>query len=128
MLSERKNIKVLIVDDEPHIALALEFLMQKEGYTVTKAYDGEAAIEVMDSFFPDIVLLDVMMPGIDGFEVAKTIRSNPSYEHTRIIFLTAKGTSSDKIKGYTSGGEVYITKPFDNDELINIINEVIEFG
>ena len=69
-----------------------------------------------------------MMPEMDGFEVAKNIRSNPLYEKTQIIFLTAKGTSNDRSEGYSSGGEIYLTKPFDNDELVSIVTEMAAYG
>lgn len=128
MITAKHSTKVLLVDDEPHILVAIEFLLQKEGYQVSKAQDGEKALEAMQQLHPNIVLLDVMMPGIDGFEVAKRIRAMPKFEHTRILFLTAKGTQNDRFQGYATGGEVYITKPFDNAELINTINEVVEFG
>ncbi|MCB0584523.1 MAG: response regulator [Phaeodactylibacter sp.] len=127
-MTDKTNTKVLLVDDEPNILIALEFLVKKEGYQAFKAENGEQALKAMASHQPHIVLLDVMMPEMDGFEVARTIRSNPEYDNTRIIFLTAKGTQEDRFKGYATGGEVYITKPFDNDELINTINEVVEFG
>ena len=127
-MTDKTNTKVLLVDDEPNILIALEFLVKKEGYQAFKAENGEQALKAMASHQPHIVLLDVMMPEMDGFEVARSIRSNPEYDNTRIIFLTAKGTQEDRFKGYATGGEVYITKPFDNDDLINTINEVVEFG
>ena len=127
-MADKTNTKVLLVDDEPNILVALEFLVKKEGYRVFKAQNGEQALAAMAAEQPNIVLLDVMMPGMDGFELARKIRANGKYDHTRIIFLTAKGTQEDRFQGYATGGEVYITKPFDNDELINTINEVVEFG
>lgn len=127
-MADKTNTKVLLVDDEPNILVALEFLVKKEGYRVFKAQNGEQALAAMAAEQPHIVLLDVMMPGMDGFELARKIRANDKYDHTRIIFLTAKGTQEDRFQGYATGGEVYITKPFDNDELINTINEVVEFG
>lgn len=123
-----KTKRILLVDDEPNILVAIEFLLKKEGYIVQKAFDGQQAIERVDSFRPDIVILDVMMPGFDGFEVARRIRNIEGNEDTRIIFLTARGTQADKVKGYSTGGEYYITKPFDNEELIGIVNELVEFG
>lgn len=120
--------KVLLVDDEPNILTALEFILKQQGLKVDKAMNGERALHMMEIFRPNIVVLDVMMPGMDGFEVAKTIRSNPNYEDVRIIFLTAKGTIEDKMTGYANGGEIYLTKPFENEEVIQIINEVVEFG
>ena len=128
MTVQQKNHKILIVDDEPNILIALEFLLQKEGYKVFKASNGDEALESVDTHRPQIIVLDVMMPGIDGYEVAKTIRSKPENEEIRIVFLTAKGTTADKFTGYANGGEVYLTKPFDNEELVNVINEVVEFG
>ncbi len=127
-MTDKNSTKVLLVDDEPNIRVALRFLVQNEGYQVLEAANGEEALQKMEEHQPDIVVLDVMMPGIDGFEVAKRIRATPNFEHTRIIFLTAKGTQNDRFQGYATGGEVYLTKPFDNAELINTINEVVEFG
>jgi len=127
-MSTDKNKKVLLVDDEPNILVALEFLVKQQGYTVLKATNGEEALQIMREHHPEIVVLDVMMPNMDGFEVAKRIRQVEHFEQTRIIFLTAKGTQRDRFKGYESGGEIYITKPFDNEELIQTINEVVEFG
>lgn len=125
----RHNIKrVLLVDDEPNILIALEFILKKQGLEIRKATDGEMALQLINDFQPSIIVLDVMMPGMDGFEVAKKIRSNPNNDDIRIIFLTAKGTQKDRMNGYATGGEFYLTKPFENEELINIINEVVEFG
>lgn len=83
---------------------------------------------MMGVFMPDLVILDVMMPGIDGFEVAMRIRNSSELNNVRIIFLTAKGTGEDKLKGHGSGGEVYITKPFDNDDLVNTVSEIFELN
>lgn len=122
------NTTVLIVDDEPNIVIAVEFLLQQEGYKVLKAFDGNTAIKIAEQYQPSLVILDVMMPGITGFEVARKIRENPDLEDTRIIFLTAKGTTADKFEGYANGAEVYLVKPFDNQELMNNINEMVAFG
>lgn len=124
----KQATKILLVDDEPHILVAIGYLVQQEGYQVIKAEDGESALSAIQQHHPHIVVLDVMMPGMDGFEVARRIRNLPAYQDTRIIFLTAKGTSQDRFEGYANGAEVYLTKPFDNEELINTINEVVEFG
>ncbi|MEI6412285.1 MAG: response regulator [Bacteroidota bacterium] len=122
------DAKVLIVDDEPNIVLALEFLLEREGYQVKKAYDGQQALDVLITFVPDIIVLDVMMPGIDGFETAKRIRNNPALELTKIVFLTAKGTQRDKETGYANGAEYYLIKPFDNEVFVSTINEIMAFG
>jgi DNA-binding response OmpR family regulator len=120
--------KILLVDDEPNILIALEFLFEQEGYIVETAFDGIQALEKLLLFRPSIIVLDVMMPGLDGFEVAKRIRMLDGFDDVRIVFLTAKGTAQDKRKGYGSGGEVYITKPFDNEELLRTVSEVVEYG
>ena len=119
---------ILLVDDEPNILLPLEFIVKKEGYKTLTARNGREALVIMENTIPDIVVLDVMMPELDGFQTAKEIRENPQWENVRIIFLTAKGTSADKLSGYASGGDIYLTKPFDNDKLLNSINEIAEFG
>ena len=119
--------KILIADDEAPILLALEFLIKQAGYEVAKASNGLEALKVMESFVPDIAVLDVMMPDLDGFELAKEIRTRSQFNDTTIIFLTAKGTTEDRFRGYETGAEVYLTKPFDNEELIMTINEVMQF-
>ncbi len=117
--------KIMIVDDEPNIVLALKFLMEEEGFDVQCYYDGDTAMENVIKVVPDLIILDVMMPGKDGFSVAKYIRNQPSLDNTSIIFLTAKGTSQDKMEGYGSGAESYIVKPFDNDEIVARVHEVL---
>jgi len=120
--------KILIVDDEPNIVIALEFLLQREGYRVAKAYQGVEALAVAEVFLPDIIVLDVMMPGIDGFEVARRMRNVPALEAVKIVFLTAKGTQRDKETGYASGAEYYMVKPFDNEVFVSTINEIMAYG
>ena len=124
---KKKEIKILLVDDEPNILIALEFLMKQQGYRVETAQNGQEALELLENFTPNVILLDVMMPGMDGFEVAKKIRENTELINTQIIFLTAKGTKEDRRKGYKSGGEIYLTKPFDNEELIESVAYALKF-
>jgi DNA-binding response OmpR family regulator len=128
MEKDLQKRRVLIVDDEPNILVALDFLLQKEGYEVLKATNGVEALQIIEKTPPVIVVLDVMMPEMDGFEVARRIRADEDNQDIRIIFLTAKGTDADRSEGYDKGGEVYLTKPFDNDEFVTTVNEVIEFG
>ncbi len=128
MNTSESAAKVLIVDDEPNIVIALEFLLQREGYQVEKAYNGLHALELAAEFTPDIVVLDVMMPGMDGFEVARRMRQIDQLEMTKIVFLTAKGTQRDKETGYASGGEYYLIKPFDNEVFVHTINEIMAYG
>ncbi|MBK8625983.1 MAG: response regulator [Saprospiraceae bacterium] len=120
--------KIMIVDDEPNIVLALKYLLEEEGFDVHCYYDGDTAIENVAKVVPDLIILDVMMPGKDGFSVAKYIRNQSSLENTAIIFLTAKGTSQDKIEGYDSGAESYIVKPFDNDEIVAKVHDILGFN
>lgn len=119
--------KVLIVDDEEHITIAIEFLMQQQGYETAIAYDGESALALLSSGYkPDVMILDVMMPRKDGLELAAEIRRNEAFQDSKIIFLTARGTREDRLTGYSSGGDVYLTKPFDNDRLTDLVAEVLE--
>jgi DNA-binding response OmpR family regulator len=125
--TQQKN-KVLLVDDEPNILIALEFLLTQAGYTVEKANDGFQALEKVASFKPQVAVLDVMMPGIDGFETATRMLKLEGIEDIRIVFLTARGTQSDRWAGYSAGGEVYLTKPFDNEDLVRTIDELVKYG
>lgn len=120
--------RILIVDDEPHILTAISFLLSQKGYAIEKADNGKQALKKAEAFVPDIVILDVMMPELDGFQVARQLRQNAKFDALRIIFLTARGTQEDRFQGYETGGEVYLTKPFDNDELLLTVQEVLEFG
>ena len=110
--------KVLVVDDTPHNVKLLADLLTVKGYSVTTAVNGEEALAKVASDFPDLVLLDVMMPRIDGFEVAQRLRKNPQTANTSIIMLTAKALSADKVTGLQSGADDYIIKPFDPIELL----------
>lgn len=103
---------VLVVDDEPNIALSLEYLMREQGFEVRVVNDGDAAIAAMRSAVPDVVLLDVMMPGKDGYEICQLIRATPEWSQVRVIMLTAKGRSIEQEKGLALGADDYVTKPF----------------
>jgi diguanylate cyclase (GGDEF)-like protein len=109
---------ILVVDDDPDIARFVEVNLRSAGYDVSVASDGEEALEKAATLRPDLVLLDVMMPRIDGFEVAQRLRRNPQTSNTSIIMLTAKALSTDKVLGLTAGADDYIIKPFDPIELL----------
>jgi len=109
---------ILVVDDDPDIARFVEVNLRSAGYEVAVAADGEEALERAAEMRPDLVLLDVMMPRIDGFEVAQRLRRNPQTANTSIIMLTAKALSTDKVLGLTAGADDYIIKPFDPIELL----------
>ena len=117
--------KILVVDDEPNIVLSLEFLLQQAGYEVRTAGDGEAALKLMEEELPDLVLLDVMMPRKDGYEVCQTIRNHPDWEHLKVIMLTAKGRDVEREKGLAVGADDYVTKPFATQDLIDKIHEFL---
>jgi diguanylate cyclase (GGDEF)-like protein len=109
---------ILVVDDDPDIARFVEVNLRSAGYDVSVAGDGEEALERATEMRPDLILLDVMMPRLDGFEVAQRLRKNPQTANTSIIMLTAKALSSDKVTGLQSGADDYIIKPFDPIELL----------
>ncbi len=110
--------KILIVDDEPNILVSLEYLMQREGFDVSVARDGLQAIAAIERNPPDIVLLDVMMPGKTGLEVCQHIRAKDQFRAMRIVMLTAKGRETDVAKGLALGANTYITKPFSTRDLV----------
>ncbi len=116
---------VLVVDDEPNIVLSLEFLMEQAGFDVRVARDGEAALKAMELSVPDLVLLDVMLPKRDGYDLCQIIRGNPDWEEVRIIMLTAKGRDIERDKGIALGADDYITKPFSTRELIERVRKCL---
>jgi DNA-binding response OmpR family regulator len=117
--------KILVVDDEPNIVLSLEFLMKQAGFQVRTASDGEAALAAVAAEQPDLVLLDVMMPRKNGYEVCQAIRANPDWNKVRIIMLTAKGREVEREKGLALGADDYITKPFSTQEVVERVRELL---
>ena len=117
--------RVLIVDDEPNIVTSLEYLMTRSGYEVVTARNGEAALAVVESFLPDLVLLDVMMPRRSGYEVLQQIRERPEWRHIKIVMLSAKGREAAVSKGLALGADAYVTKPFSSRDLVAKIGELI---
>jgi DNA-binding response OmpR family regulator len=117
--------KVLIADDERNIVTALEFLLQRSGYEVMVAHNGDEALQRVESFAPDLVLLDVMMPRISGYEVCRRMRERPDWKHIKIIILSAKGREAEVSKGVSLGADLYVTKPFSNNELVGKIGELL---
>lgn len=122
----KEKIRVLIVDDEPNIITSINYFLKQEGYEVASATNGLMAVEAYRNYNPDIILLDVMMPEMDGFETARRIRMLDRSSKTAIIFLTAKGTAQDRRTGYMSGADDYIVKPFDNEVILQKISEILE--
>jgi len=116
---------VLVVDDEPNIVLSLEFLMTKAGYEVRIARDGNEALEAVVEKTPDLILLDLMIPGRDGYDVCQTLRRSEEWANIPIIMLTAKGREVEKEKGMALGANDYVTKPFSTAELTNRVKELL---
>ena len=117
---------VLIADDEPNIVISLEFLMKREGHRVTIARDGDAALEAIRRERPDLVLLDVMMPGKSGFEVCQAVRADEALAAVKILMLSAKGRDTDLAKGSALGADAYMTKPFSTRELADKVRELLD--
>ena len=117
--------KVLIADDEPNIVVSLEFLMEHCGYAVRVARNGEEALRQVEIFKPDLILLDVMLPLRNGFDVCQKIRENTAFQATKIIMLTAKGRDIEVTKGLALGADAYITKPFGTKELLAQVRKLL---
>jgi len=117
--------KILLVDDEPNILLSLQFLMKRAGYQVTTACDGEMALRQVAAEQPDLMLLDINMPKLNGYDVCERIRANAAWQTIRIVLLTAKGREVEKEKGLALGADDYITKPFSNQELIDKVQALL---
>lgn len=118
--------KVLIADDEPNIVVSLEFLMKQKGYEVHVVHAGDDALKAVGELLPDLVLLDVMMPRISGYEVCQRLRENPACRHIKIIMLSAKGREVEVNKGLAVGADAYVTKPFSTRDLMAQIEQMLD--
>ncbi len=117
--------KILIVDDEPNIVMSLEYTFKKKNYEVYIARDGGEALQIAKDKIPDVVLLDIMMPNVDGYETLKQIKSNQNLKDTKVVFLSAKNKAADIEKGLQMGADKYLTKPFSVKKLVAEINELL---
>ena len=120
--------RVLIADDEPNIVTSLVFLMTKRGYEVEVARNGDEALALLDTFRPDLVLLDVMMPRRSGYEICQKMRERPDWAHIKVVMLSAKGREAEVSKGISLGADVYVTKPFSNRELVAQVADLLGEG
>jgi DNA-binding response OmpR family regulator len=120
-----KAYKILVVDDDPYILMSLEFLMKKNGFDVMVARNGTEALELANKQLPDLVLLDIMMPDVDGYEICRYIKGSDVLKNTKVIFMSAKTKESDIKKGLKLGAALYVTKPFSTRELVKQINELL---
>lgn len=118
--------KLLIADDEPNILISLEYLLQREGFTVRVARDGQEALDAIRADPPDLVLLDVMMPRKTGLEVCQEVRAEARLQGVRILMLTAKGRDTDIAKGLALGANAYVTKPFSTRDLVARVRSLLE--
>jgi len=120
-----KTPHILLVDDEPNIVMSLEFLMRKNGYQVGIARNGTEALAALDQTPYDLVLLDVMMPDVDGYQVCRQLRQRPDRAATKVIFLSAKSQPADVQKGYDAGADMYVPKPFSTRQLMQKVRELL---
>jgi DNA-binding response OmpR family regulator len=118
--------RVLIAEDEESILASLEFLMQRAGYETCVARDGPSALARIADFEPDLVLLDIMLPGRSGFEVCERIRRSPALAATRVVMLTARGSQGDEARGLAAGADAYVTKPFATQDLVARVKALLE--
>lgn len=117
--------KILIVDDEPNILMSLEYAFKKKAFMVFVARDGKEALEIANKQRPDVILLDIMMPDLDGYETLRLLRINEDLKHTKVVFLSAKSKVADMEKGIAMGADSYMTKPFSVKKVISDIEEMI---
>lgn len=118
--------KILAVDDEKHIVRLVQVNLERAGYTVVTANDGKEALEKVAEESPDLVVLDVMMPYMDGFEVLQNLRRSPATRDIPVIMLTAKAQDADVFKGWQSGVDCYLTKPFNPMELLSFVKRIFD--
>jgi len=118
--------KILVVDDEIYIVHILDFSLGMEGYEVVTALDGEQALQKVKTEQPDLIVLDIMMPKLDGYETCKQLKSDPATKHIPVILLSAKGLNVDQRLGFDVGADDYITKPFSPRKLVERVNALLD--
>jgi len=119
---------ILLVDDEPSIRETVSFILDMEGYQVVTAENGDEALEQIRRLKPPVVLLDAMMPRRDGFDVCRTVKSDPTLAATKIVMLTALGQKADQEKAMVAGADFYVTKPFDEEDLLALLARLTGAG
>lgn len=119
------NKRVLIAEDEPSIVISLEFLLREAGHEVAVARNGAEALRLIGVTPPDLVVLDVMLPSVNGFEVCRRLRADAATQDIRILMLTARGRETEVEKGMTAGADAYMTKPFATKELVRVVAELL---
>jgi DNA-binding response OmpR family regulator len=116
---------ILVVEDEPYIVESLTFLLEREGYEVSAVLDGDAAVEAITRQRPDLIVLDIMLPKRNGFEILTWIRGNEATRDTRVLILTAKGQEPDRRRAETLGVDAFVTKPFSNSDVVGQVNALL---
>jgi two-component system, OmpR family, alkaline phosphatase synthesis response regulator PhoP len=116
---------ILIAEDEPSIVVSLEFLLRNAGHEVAVARDGEESLRLAGAIRPDLVVLDIMLPSVSGFEVCRRIREDQNTRGTRVLMLTARGRESEMQKGMAAGADAYMTKPFSTKELMETVTRLL---
>ena len=117
--------KILIVDDEPNIVMSLEYTFKKSNYEVFIARDGQEALDILKTNYPDVIILDIMMPMVDGYATLEHIRKDANLQHTKVMFLSAKNKESDIEKGMALGANAYLTKPFSIKKVVEQVEELL---
>jgi DNA-binding response OmpR family regulator len=118
--------RILIADDEPNIVVSLEFLMKQMGHLVRVANTGEDALSAVREFNPDLILLDIMMPLMSGYDLCQRVRENPAWNNIKIVMLSARGREIDVTKGIAVGADAYLTKPFSTKELVATVKRLLD--
>lgn len=120
--------RVLIAEDEPHIVESLRFILERGGYDVRAVTDGEGVVDAARAETPDVIVLDVMLPGINGFDVLKSLKSDSRFSTTPVLMLTAKGQEQDRATATRLGVDAFITKPFSNRDVLDCIDRLANAG
>ncbi len=120
------SAQLLLVDDEPGVREAVQAYLEDSGFTVHVASHAREGWELMQQFTPDLVISDIMMPQVDGYQFLKQLREDPRFQTLPVVFLTARGMTSDRIQGYQAGCDAYLSKPFDPDELVAIVSNILD--
>ena len=117
--------KIVIVDDEPNIVMTLEYAFKKQDFEVYIARDGSEALQILEDVIPNVIMLDVMMPKVDGYQTLKLIKENKQLNNIKVVFLTAKNKASDIEKGLKLGADKYLTKPFSVKKIVSEIKDLV---
>ena len=125
-MSEETTGKVLLVDDEAGLREAVQAYLEDSGFTVEAASNASEGWDKLQVSTPDVLISDIMMPQVDGYQFLQQVREDPRYKSLPVVFLTARGMTSDRIQGYSAGVDAYLSKPFDPEELVAIVTNLID--